>query len=56
MKGDYLEVQLSACYAKEVTFTGVQQRASLHMTVIADCSVSERIQDTMDSMRDKFGD
>jgi hypothetical protein len=56
MEGDYLELQLSARYTTEVTFNGVQQRASRSMTVTADCGVSERIQGTMDSMRDKFGD
>jgi hypothetical protein len=56
MEGDYLELQLSARYTAEVTFNGVQQRASHSMTVTADCGVSERIQGTMDSMRDKFGD
>jgi hypothetical protein len=56
IEGDYLELQLSARYTTEVTFNGVQQRASRRMTVIADCGVSERIQGTMDSMRDKFGD
>jgi hypothetical protein len=56
MEGDYLELQLSALYTTEVTFNGVQQRASRRMTVTADCGVSERIQGTMDSMRDKFGD
>jgi hypothetical protein len=56
MEGDYLELQLSARYTTEVTFNGVQQRASRRMTVTADCGVSERIQGTMDSMRDKFGD
>jgi hypothetical protein len=56
MEGDYLELQLSARYTAEVTFNGVQQRASRSMTVTADCGVSERIQGTMDSMRDKFGD
>jgi hypothetical protein len=55
MEGDYLELQLSARYTTEVTFNGVQQRASRSMTVTADCGVSERIQDTMDSMRDKLG-
>ena len=56
MEGEYLELQLSARYTTEVTFNGVQQRASPRMTMTADCSVSERIQGTMDSMRDKFGD
>jgi hypothetical protein len=55
MEGDYLELQLSARYTTEVTFNGVQQRASRSMTVTADCGVSERIQGTMDSMRDKLG-
>jgi hypothetical protein len=56
MEGDYLELQLSARYSTDVTFSGVQQRASPHMTVTANCGVSERIQGTMDSMRDKFSD
>jgi hypothetical protein len=55
IEGDYLELQLSARYTTEVTFNGVQQRASRRMTVTADCGVSERIQGTMDSMRDKLG-
>jgi hypothetical protein len=56
MEGDYLQLQLSARYTTEVTFNGIKQRASRRMTVTADCGVSERIQGTMDSMRDKFGD
>jgi hypothetical protein len=56
MEGDYLELQLSARYATDVTFNGVQQRASRSMTVTADCGVSERIQGTMDSMRNTFRD
>jgi hypothetical protein len=56
MEGDYLELQLSARYATDVTFNGVRQRASRRMTVSADCGVSERIQGTMDSMRDTFED
>jgi hypothetical protein len=55
MEGDYLELQLSARYTTDITFNGVQQRASRSMTVTADCGVSERIQGTMDSMRDKLG-
>jgi hypothetical protein len=55
-EGDFLELQLSARYTTEVTFNGIKQRASRRMTVTADCGVSERIQGTMDSMRDKFGD
>ena len=46
MEGDYLELQLSARYATDVTFNGIQQRASRSMTLTADCSVSERLQGT----------
>lgn len=56
LEGDYLELQLSALYATDVTFNGAQQRASRSMTVTADCGVSERIQGTMDSMRNSFKD
>jgi hypothetical protein len=56
MEGDYLELQLSAHYNTNVTFNGVQQRASRSMTVTADCGVSERIKGTMDSMRNTFRD
>ncbi|AGI74710.1 hypothetical protein OA238_118p0160 (plasmid) [Octadecabacter arcticus 238] len=55
MEGDYLELQLSARYSTDVTFNSVQQRASRSMKVTADCGVSERIQGTMDSMRNEFG-
>jgi hypothetical protein len=56
MEGDYLELQLSARYATDVTFNGIQQRASRSMTLTADCGVSERLQGTMDSMRNTFRD
>jgi hypothetical protein len=56
MEGDYLELQLSARYTTDVTFNGVKQRASRRMTVTADCGVSERIQGTMESLREKFRD
>ena len=55
LEGDYLELQLTARYG-EVQFNGIRQRASKSMTLTADCSMSERMQGTMDSMRNKFGD
>lgn len=55
LEGDYVELQLSARY-REVQFNGLRQRASKSMTLTADCSMSERMQGTVDSMRDKFGD
>lgn len=55
LEGDYLELQLSARY-REVQFNGFRQRASQNMTMTADCGKGERMQGTMDSMRDKFGD
>lgn len=55
LEGDYLELQLSARYS-EVQFNGFRQRASQKMTMTADCGKGERMQGTMDSMRDKFGD
>ena len=56
LEGDYLELQLSARYATDVTFSGARQRASRSMIVTADCGVGERIQGTMDSIRNSFGD
>lgn len=56
IEGDYLELQMSARYSTDVTFNGIQQRASRHMTVTAHCGVNERIQGVMDSMRDTFRD
>jgi hypothetical protein len=55
LEGDYLELQLNARY-REVQFNGLRQRASQRMTMTADCSMSERMQGTVDSMRNKFGD
>ncbi|MCR9148481.1 MAG: hypothetical protein NXH74_14995 [Rhodobacteraceae bacterium] len=55
LEGDYVELQLSARY-REVQFNGFRQRASQNMTMTADCGKGERMQGTMDSMRDKFGD
>ena len=55
LEGDYVELQLNARYG-EVQFNGIRQRASKSMTLTADCSKSERMQGTMDSMRNKFGD
>lgn len=55
LEGDYLELQLNARY-REVQFNGIRQRASQRMTLTADCSKSERMQGTVDSMRNKFGD
>jgi hypothetical protein len=46
MEGDYLELQMSASYSTDVTFNGIQQRASRRMTVTTDCGVSERILTT----------
>jgi hypothetical protein len=54
MEGDYLELQLAARYTSEVTFNGFRQRAAPNMQMTADCGMSERIQGTMDSMRDTF--
>lgn len=56
VEGDYLELQLAARYTAEVTFNGFRQRAAPSMSMTADCGISERIQGTMESMRDKFGD
>jgi hypothetical protein len=56
VEGDYLELQLAARYTAEVTFNGFRQRAAPNMSMTADCGMSERIQGTMESMRDKFGD
>ncbi|MFD1510456.1 hypothetical protein [Lacimonas salitolerans] len=55
LEGDYVELQLSARY-REVQFNGLRQRASKSMTLTADCGKGERMQGTVDSMRDKFGD
>ena len=55
LEGDYVELQLSARY-REVQFNGFRQRASQSMTMTADCGKGERMQGTMDSVRDKFGD
>jgi len=55
LEGDYLELQLSARY-REVQFNGFRQRASRSMTMTADCGKGERMQGTMDSVREKFGD
>ena len=55
LEGDYVELQLTARYG-EVQFNGIRQRASKSMTLTADCSKGERMQGTMDSMRNKFGD
>ena len=56
VEGDYLELQLAARYTAEVTFNGFRQRAAPSMSMTADCGISERIQGTMESMRDKFSD
>lgn len=54
LEGDYLELQLNARY-REVQFNGFRQRATRNMTMTADCGTGERMQGTMDSMRDRFG-
>ena len=54
LEGDYLELQLSARYTSEVTFNGFRQRATENMQMTADCGMGDRIQGTMDSMRDTF--
>lgn len=53
-EGDYLELQLAPRYTSEVTFNGFRQRAAPNMSMTADCGISERIQGTMESMRDTF--